>query len=107
VGKSLIVSVLFPSWLWCRSEIGPMSGPQVTIFAVSYSQSLAAEIAVKQRRLCFGHWFQSLWSDRVQLLPDQSSVESFANTRGGVRTSNSLSSGLMAEAARYICIMIS
>jgi len=43
----------------------------------------------------------------VQLLPDQSSVESFANTRGGVRTSNSLSSGLMAEAARYICIMIS
>jgi phage terminase large subunit-like protein len=95
----LLVSVLYPAWVWCRGDeyIGPQSGPQVTIFAVSYSQSLAAELAVKNRRLCFGHWFQSMWSDRVQLLPDQASVESFANTRGGVRTSSSLSGGLIGR----------
>ena len=33
----------------------------------------------------------------MQLLPDQSSVESFANSRGGVRTSSSVSGGLIGR----------
>jgi hypothetical protein len=66
---------------------------------VSYSATLAEELAVKQRRLVFGHWFQSLWGDRVKPVPDQSSRANFANTAGGARISCSIESGILGRGA--------
>jgi hypothetical protein len=36
VGKSLIVSVLYPSWIWARASVAPQSGPQVSFLLVQY-----------------------------------------------------------------------
>src|SRR6516164_9544172 len=96
-GKSLICSVLYPAWVWCRSDIGPQSGPQVSFFCVSYSATLSEELAVKQRRLCFGAWYQGLWGDRVKMVLDQSSRANFANIGGGSRISSSIEAGLLGR----------
>jgi hypothetical protein len=98
-GKSLICSVLYPAFIWCRSEIGPQSGPQVSFFCVSYSTTLAEELAVKMRRLVFGHWYQGIWGDRVKMVIDQASRANFSNTRGGARISSSIESGLLGRGA--------
>src|SRR6516164_277410 len=102
-GKTLLASVLYPAWIWCRSEIGPQSGPQVSFFMVSYSSALAEELAVKQRRLCFGAWYQGMWGDRVKLVPDQAARHNFANERGGYRLSNSIESGILGRGATTHC----
>jgi hypothetical protein len=39
--KTPLVSILYPAWVWCRSKIGPQSGPQVKLFCVSYLALLA------------------------------------------------------------------
>ena len=102
-GKSLLVSVLYPAWVWCRSTEGPQSGAAVSFFCVSYSSALAEELAVKQRRLCFGAWYQGLWSDQVKMVPDQASRANFANERGGYRLSNSIESGILGRGATTHC----
>jgi hypothetical protein len=94
--KSLLVSVLYPAWVWCRGDIGPQSGPQVSFFACSYSAILAEELAVKMRRLVFGAWYQSMWP-RVRPVLDQASRANFANTAGGARISSSVESGLLGR----------
>jgi hypothetical protein len=95
-GKSLLVSVMYPAWCWCRSEIAPQSGPQVSFFCVSYSATLAEELAVKMRRLVFGAWYQGVFGN-VKMLPDQSSRANFGNTAGGLRISSSIESGLLGR----------
>jgi hypothetical protein len=104
VGKSLLVSVLYPSWIWCRGERAPQSGPQVSFLCVSYSAALAESFAIKARRLIFGHAFQGLWGDRVRMLTDQSTRAEFGNSAGGVRLSNSLEAGLLGKGAD--CILV-
>ena len=96
-GKTLLGSVLFPAWIWAQSEPGPLLGPQVSFFCVSYSAILAEELAVRQRRLCFGDFYSRFWGHRVKLLPDQSSRANFANTAQGARVSTSVDSGLLGR----------
>jgi hypothetical protein len=95
--KSSLCSILYPAWVWCRSDVGPQSGPGTKFFCVSYGAILAEEIAVKMRRLVMGSWYQSLWGDRVKLLPDQSSRANFGNTAGGERISSSIEGGLLGR----------
>jgi hypothetical protein len=99
VGKSLIVSVLYPSWIWARASVAPQSGPQISFLAISYSAALAETFAVKMRRLVFGHAYQALWGERVKMLPDQLSRADFGNSAGGMRLSNSLEAGLLGKGA--------
>jgi phage terminase large subunit-like protein len=94
--NSLLVSVMYPAWIWCRSEIAPQSGPQVSFFCVSYSATLAEELAVKMRRLVFGAWYQGVFGN-VKMLLDQSSRANFGNTAGGQRISSSIESGLLGR----------
>jgi hypothetical protein len=96
-GKSALCSILYPAWVWCRSDTGPQSGPGVKFFCVSYGAILAEEIAVKMRRLVMGSWYQGHWGNRVKLLPDQSSRANFGNTAGGERISNSIEGGLLGR----------
>ena len=101
-GKSALISVLYPAWVWCRREIGPQSGPQTTFMCITHSANLSEEMAVKSRRLIWGHWFQSLWSDRVgPMLEDQGSRAHYGNRHGGARLSVSLSTGLIGAVLEH------
>jgi len=107
-GKSLLVSVVFPAWVWCRSSISALSGPQVSFLAVSYSARLAENNAQKMLWLIEGHWYRSLWGYEriengkvvypgVQVRPDQASRIDFGNTAGGERYSASIEGGLIGR----------
>jgi len=96
-GKSLLVSVIWPSWVWCRSEKLPLSGPHVKFLCVSYAAHLSERFGLRMLHLVMGPWYQSLWKDRVQILPDQMSRADFGNRAGGERISTSIESGLIGR----------
>lgn len=98
-GKSILVSVAFPAWLWVqkRDPNYPLIGPQCRFLCVSYGSTLAEVAAVKMRRLVMGPWFQGQWGDRVKILADQASRGDFGNTAGGERISNSIEGGILGR----------
>ncbi len=100
--KTILTNVIYPAWTWARGERLPLSGPQVKFLCVSYGARLAEEIAVKQLRLVSGQWYQSLWGDRVKIMPDQTSRASFGNTAGGERISNSIEGGILGRGGDII-----
>lgn len=95
--KTMLTSIIFPAWVWCRSEYLPLSGPHVKFLCVSYGAILAEEIALKMRRLVMGDWYQRLWGAKVQILEDQKSRANFANSSGGERLSNSIEGGILGR----------
>ena len=78
--KSLLVSVLWPAWLW-----GPRNQPHLRFLCVSHSQNLAIRDSTKMRRLITSDWYQENWGDRVKLTGDQNAKTKFENDRLGFR----------------------
>lgn len=97
--KSLMCTVCFPAWVWCQppEHQGPLMGPHVKFFCLSYGATLAEDMAVKMRRLVIGEWYQRLWGERVQIQPDQAARSNFANTAGGERISSSIEGGILGR----------
>src|SRR5260370_175076 len=99
-GKTNLISVCFPAWVWCQDpDRGLLMGPQVSFLCVSYGAGLAEVIATRARRLIMGEWYQSLWGDRVQIREDHASRSDFGNTAGGERISNSIEGGILGRGA--------
>lgn len=98
-GKSLIISVLFPAWLWIQKPDMryPLLGPQVTFLCISYGTILAEALATRARRLVMGDWYQKHWGDRVVIRVDQAAKSDFGNTAGGERISNSIQGGILGR----------
>lgn len=90
-GKSNILSVAFPAWVWAQSRIGPISGPQVQFMFASYSQSVAEGFSVATLRLIQSPWYQELWGDRFKLLSEN--MRQFENDKGGKRLATSTTGG--------------
>ena len=78
--KSLLVSVLWPAWLW-----GPRNQPNLRFLCASHSQSLAIRDSTRMRRLILSDWYQDRWGDRVKLTGDQNAKTKFENTATGFR----------------------
>ena len=76
--KSLIVSVIFPVWLWIRN-------PGLRILSASYSLSLATRDCMKSRALIQSDWFQQNWSELITLKADNNQKTRYENTAGGLR----------------------
>ena len=100
-GKSNLISVVFPAWLWCQEPDldFPLRGPHCSFLCISYGAVLAEVAAVKMRRLVMGEWYRSLWGERVQIRDDQASRSDFGNTAGGERISNSIEGGILGRGA--------
>ena len=100
-GKSILVSVCYPAWLWLQhfDPDFPLMGPHCSFLAVSYGATLAEVAAVKMLRLVMGEWYQRLWGERVKIRPDQASRSDFANTAGGERISASIEGGILGRGA--------
>ena len=95
--KSTLVNIVWPAWTWCRAERLPLSGAHVSFLSVSYASRLAESNATKMLWLVQGHWYQTLWGDRVQIRGDQQSRTDFGNTGGGSRYSASVEAGLIGR----------
>jgi len=90
--KSMIVSVLWPAWVWARR-------PEWSSIFASYEQGLVLRDAVKARTLIESPWYVAHFrSDRTGRLlwgfhKDQNIKRFYKNTRGGMRQATSVGTG--------------
>lgn len=103
-GKSSIVSVCFPAWVWTQREITPTSGPQVPLLHASYAMSLAMRDSVKTRRLVESPWYQRLWGSRFQLVGDQNTKGRFQNDKRGERLITAVDARVTGEGGSIIVV---
>lgn len=76
-GKSSLISVLFPVWVWIKN-------PTEQMMCVSYAEKLAVRDNIKSRRLIKSKWFQTRWP-HLKLTDDQDTKSYVENTLGGYR----------------------
>lgn len=78
VGKSLLFSVLGPTWAWTER-------PWLEQIFISYSQRLATDFSRDRRTLIESHWYRENWGNMVKLAADQNQKNEFENSsRGGM-----------------------
>ena len=82
-GKSLLVSVLWPTWEWIQS-------PHTRWLFVSYSDSLATKHSLDRRTVLQSEWYRSRWGDRVRLLGTPNEKTEYQNDRRGVMVATSV-----------------
>lgn len=88
LGKSNLVSVAFPAWVWTWF-------PAAKFITASYEMTLATRDAVKTRRLVQSEWYQQRWGPLSRHLPkghpgvelqgDQNNKTFYETTAGGHR----------------------
>jgi predicted phage terminase large subunit-like protein len=88
--KSLLVSVMWPTWEWLHIP------EQRWIFA-SYSKFLSMRDNGKARLLIESPWFQKRWGHIIRLRRDTRGKGLFANSRTGFRYATSVSAGVTGE----------
>ena len=103
-GKSSLLSVVFPLWVWIQPTRGPMSGPQVKFLCASYGQSLSLKHSGDMRKIIQSGWFQKHWGHRFKLLDDRNAVGMFENTAGGYRMSTSVGAGLTGQGGDFLLV---
>lgn len=98
LGKSLLVSVLWPAWVWTAR-------PEWRSIFASYSRDLVVRDAVKSRNLMGEEWYQKNFVDgEWQFSDDMNRKDMFTNTATGRRIS--ISVGSQATGFRGNCIAI-
>lgn len=90
--KSLVVSVLWPAWMWARRpRRGQLGGPQWRGLFSSYAAELAIRDSVKCRSLIESDWYRGAFIENKWALSSDQNVKSyFQNTRMGFRASLSV-----------------
>lgn len=79
--KSLLVSVIFPCWLWARN-------PKLRVLTAAYSDKRALDANIKARNLIKSVWFQTYF--HLALVEDQNTKGRFDTTAGGWRIATSV-----------------
>lgn len=88
--KSLLISVLWPTWEWIRH-------PGRRWIFVSYTESLALKHSVDRRTVLQSSWYQGRWGDRVVLAPDQNEKGEFLNTARGHMIATSIGASILGK----------
>jgi hypothetical protein len=96
-GKTSLVTVCFPAWLWIQREIDFLSGPQASFLCTSYGEKPVFRQADAARRLLLGAWFRKRWGDRVRIIKD--GLDELQNAAGGYRISASLGGAILGAGA--------
>ncbi|MDP9438248.1 MAG: hypothetical protein M3P49_05840 [Actinomycetota bacterium] len=95
--KSLIVSVLWPTWEW-----GPKGLAHLSHLAASNTRELAVRDTLRARRVIESEWYQRHYGDAFSLAGDQNRKMRFDNDRGGSRFATSVGSGTGERGNRVI-----
>jgi hypothetical protein len=94
-GKSILVSILFPAWLWVRY-------PASRLVFASYSAALSIDLSVKRRSVIQSSWYQQRWGSRVTMASDQNLKSEFANTASGRMIATSVDGSVTGRGGSYI-----
>jgi predicted phage terminase large subunit-like protein len=84
--KSLLVSVLWPAWVWARK-------PEWQSIFSSYELGLVTRDAVRSRDLINSEWYIQRFRKDWEFRDDQNLKKFFSNTKGGFRVGVSVGSG--------------
>lgn len=95
--KSLLVSVLFPAWLWLKK-------PESRFLMASYAASLSVRDSMKTRKVIQSDWYQSRFGDIFQMNADQNAKMKFENNRTGYRLATSVDGAGTGEGGDYIVV---
>ncbi len=82
-GKSLMVSVFFPCWVWTRA-------PQTRWIFASYASTLSTKHSVDRRTLIDSAWYRQRWGHVFTLSSDQNVKNEFTNNRRGSMLATSI-----------------
>jgi predicted phage terminase large subunit-like protein len=77
-GKSSVVAVMFPTWVWC-------SKPETRFLSGSHKLGLSQRDANASRRLLSSKWYQERWGHVFKLTGDQNTKSLYENDKGGRR----------------------
>ena len=83
--KSMIVSVLWPSWEW-----GPRNRPDLRYVFAAYAEALTIRDNRRCRNVIRSRLFQQLWGDRCVLDPEQNAKGRYDTTARGFRIATSV-----------------
>lgn len=100
--KSNVASIMWPAWVWARSEHNYLSGPGVRFLTASYGDKLAIELAGKFRALVGSPWYNRYWGDRVQL--KRAGLETIETLAKGGRRSTSVGGSLIGLGGDVIIV---
>jgi predicted phage terminase large subunit-like protein len=103
-GKSLLLSVAFPAWVWAQEHLSHTSGAGVPFLFASYADKLSLRDSVKCRRLIESPFYQHLFGSRFTLTSDNNTKSRFSNSAGGERLITSIGAGVTGEGGNIICI---
>lgn len=103
-GKTTLVSIIFPAWVWAQRHKAFLSGPGVRFLCASYNSELSLKIATDARKLIESDWYQERWGRRFAFEPDQNTKHQFDNTKGGRRQSTSVSGSLLGFGGECIIV---
>jgi predicted phage terminase large subunit-like protein len=94
-GKSLLVSVFFPCWLWLRM-------PAERFLFASYSTVLATKHSVDRRALLQSRWFASRWGKLIRLADDANRQTEFSNTQRGHMIATSVGASATGRGGNFL-----
>jgi predicted phage terminase large subunit-like protein len=94
-GKSILVSILAPAWLWIRY-------PATRLVFASYSAALSVDLSVKRRGVIQSAWYQSRWGSRVAMAPDQNLKSEFANMASGHMIATSVDGSITGKGGSIV-----
>lgn len=83
--KSLLVSVIWPSWMW-------LARPSLRMLAATYAQDLTLRDAIRMRDLVTSDWYRDEFAPEWEIRPDLSAKSRFVTTQSGERFSVSTGS---------------
>lgn len=95
--KSLIVSVLFPAWIWLQD-------PTKKIMCGSHARDLSIRDSVRCRDLMSGSWYQETFRPSWSWKGDQNVKSHYENSAGGFRFSTSVGAGVTGWRADLLLI---
>jgi hypothetical protein len=94
-GKSSLVSVSFPAWVWIHN-------PYEKFMYASYNAQLSLEHSLNCRRLIESVWYRSRWGDLCAMASDQNAKGFFENKSGGYRIATSVDGGSTGRGASIL-----
>jgi predicted phage terminase large subunit-like protein len=77
IGKSSLVSVLWPTWEWARDH-----ATSRWMFA-SYAEALSTRDSVRRRNIINTEWYRFHWGEHVQLAADVNLKDEYSSTNSG------------------------
>lgn len=95
--KSLLVSVLWPAWVWTRK-------PEHQFLSFSHNDKLSTRDAAKSRRLMASKWYQDRWGDKFKFTTDANTKSNYENNQSGHRKAYGMHGGYMGEGGDTLVI---